>query len=279
MLHLRTMLGSRLQIFMGLTVNRARHAATHYRTCAFAVQQARCVSRWWVGQLNALFLTRTLRQKAGSEQTMRAAFIAMTLAVTAAPGSAAVAVNASASALAGLGASASAVLPVPMMPAVSSGATSDAAPSIVTFGAISASQSLRRLAGAMVGDLDGLPIKFSGLKLVGAERGFGDRVLAGSGGGASAPVLDAPLLPEIVLAASNPALIANHVAVSADAMPSGSAQMSVSDLGQLSLMNLAALPMLPSISERGTWGLLLLGFATLGVALRRTGHRSHISFS
>jgi hypothetical protein len=190
----------------------------------------------------------------------------MTLAVTAAPGSAAVAVNASASALADLRASASAMSP---------GAANDAAPSVVTFGAISASQSLRRLAGAMVGDLDGLPIKFSGLKLVDAERAFGDRGSIG----VSAPVLDAPLLPEIVLAASNPALIANHAALSADALPPASTQMSMADLSQLSLMSLAALPMMPSISERGTWGLMLLGFATLGVALRRTGHRSHISFS
>lgn len=201
---------------------------------------------------------------------MRAAFLAITLAVSAAPGSAAVAVNGSASALADLGANSSTVM---------AGGAGEATPSVVTFGVISASQSLRRLAGAMVGDLDGLPVRFSGLRLAGAERDFSDRVLVGSGGGVNPPFIDAPLLPEIVLAASNPALIANRAAVPADAVPSGNTQMVAFDLGQLSLMSLAALPMLPSISERGTWGLMLLGFATLGVALRRTGHRSHISFS
>ncbi len=191
---------------------------------------------------------------------MRAALCAAALVVGAAPASAAVAVNGSAASFPGLG----------LGHAALNQSAADYAAHPAANGAMLARKSLRRLAGVMVGDVDGAPIKFTGLKLAGTDQ---DGIVA------SAPLVDAPLLPEIMLAASNPTLIANHAAVPADVVASGGAQIASSGAGPFSLMSFVALPLLPSISDEGNWGLMLLGFATLGAALRRTGDRTRISFS
>lgn len=121
------------------------------------------------------------------------------------------------------------------------------------------SQQLTSPLGAVLSNLD-FGNSLGGIFLDGTAYGIG----AGSMG------LDLELLPASLLLAGSHTLTVNYTVTAAS---------STSVAAYLGLFALSSLPTVPAVPEPGTWGLLLLGFGTLGAAMRRRSTVTRVSFS